>query len=64
MKALPYAEEPQLPDISDIYILAIPMATYRALSEEAARRNLSFAALLQRAFESVLQDQGGSHGPS
>jgi len=41
--------------MQDIYFLPIPMATYRALSNAAAKRNLTFAQLISVAFDVALE---------
>jgi hypothetical protein len=43
--------------MSDIFMLGIPMPTYKALSDEAAKRNMTFAQLLGRAFTLVLSEE-------
>jgi len=42
--------------MQDIYMLPVPMATYKALSDAAARKNLTFAQLLSRAFAKALEE--------
>lgn len=41
--------------MQDVYFLPIPMQTYRALANEAAKRNLTFAQLVSRAFDRALE---------
>lgn len=38
----------------DLSLLAIPTVTFKALVDEAARRNMTVAQLIQKAFEGVL----------
>lgn len=41
--------------MQDVYFLPIPMATYKALSDAAAKRNLTFAQLITVAFGVALE---------
>ena len=40
----------------DVVMVGIPLPTYRALSDEAAKRNTTIAKLLTRAFNAVLAE--------
>jgi len=42
--------------MDDVYFLAVPMATYKALAREAAKRNLTFAQMVTKAFSRVLEE--------
>lgn len=50
-KAMSDAPEP----MQEVVMIGIPMPLYKALSDAAAVRNLSFAQILARAFDSVLE---------
>lgn len=39
----------------DILFIAVPMRTYKAISDEAAKRNLSFAVAVSQALETWLK---------
>lgn len=48
--AAPDAPEP-LPKIGeDLFFIAMPMTTYRAISDEAAKRGITFSQGMQQAF--------------
>lgn len=49
------AEEAVQP-FKDVYLLAIPMPLYTALSNKAAKRGLTVAQLLSRAFEVAIEE--------
>jgi hypothetical protein len=40
----------------DVVMLTVPMPTYRALSDAAARKNLTVAQLLTRAFTLAIEE--------
>lgn len=40
--------------IGDLYFFAVPASTYKALSDEAAKRGMSLAQLVQNAFNNYL----------
>jgi hypothetical protein len=44
---------------TDVYLLAVPMPTYKALSDAAAKRNMTVAKLITLAFNKVLEDGHG-----
>lgn len=50
------AAEAKRPEpFTDIVMLGIPMPTYKALSDAAARRNMTVAELMSLAFNTVLE---------
>lgn len=52
-KAMADAPEP----MEEVVMIGIPMPLYKALSDVGAQRNLTFAQMLARAFDSVLKEQ-------
>jgi len=49
------ADEPE--PMTDIYMIGVPMPIYKALSDHAAGRNMTFAQLLSHAFDTVLKEE-------
>lgn len=48
------AAEPE--PMTDIYMVGVPMPMYKALSDAAAKRNMTFAQLLSHALTSALEE--------
>jgi hypothetical protein len=44
----------QKPAFGDFCMIALPVETFKALSDEAARRGLTFGQLMQKAVDDVL----------
>ena len=40
--------------VGDLYFFAVPASTYRVLSDEAAKRGMTLAQLVQNAFNTYL----------
>jgi hypothetical protein len=55
-KAVVIPETPAEPEAgSDIFLIAMPLATYRALSDTAAIRNMTFAQAMQQALNQWIE---------
>jgi hypothetical protein len=51
--------EQQVTPFQDVYLLALPMDTYRVLSDEAAKRGHTLAQAVQAAFALYLTPKTG-----
>lgn len=47
--------DPSPTEFQDLYLIAVPLSTYKKLVEEAAKRNMTFAQLLSVAVDDFLK---------
>jgi hypothetical protein len=48
--------------MEDVFLLGIPMPTYKAMSDAATKRNMTFAQLLSRGLHLALTESEDLHG--
>jgi succinate dehydrogenase/fumarate reductase-like Fe-S protein len=46
------------PSATDVYLIVMPMATYKTISDVAVKRNMTFSQALSKALSDFMQQDG------